>query len=242
MNNVPSYTVLPASGELGRCGAMRLSGYQHLICSAAESDMAVRHVSTQETLEKGYAWALVSLTVDVLRPICGCRPLTALTWLSSDRHPVNRRELQFFDGDTECFRAAVFSTPVSVVTHAIIRPNESFDNCCKGEPLSTDVTSKITGTPEMHEVYRREVYPSDIDALGHMNNCRYGALAYDALTEEERRLLAEPFRFTINFRRQLFEGSTVCVSRGENENGIYITGTASDDSKPSFIVLLSLRR
>lgn len=239
-NNFPAYTVLPASGELGRSGYMRLSGYQHLICAAAECDMIARHCSVKDTISKGYAWAFTSLTVDVLSPISSCDPLTACTWLSSDRYPINRRELQFFDGDTERFRAAVFSTPVSTETHTITRPDEELSVCAKGKPVVENAASRITGLPELREVYRREVYPSDIDALGHMNNCRYGALAYDALTEEERQRLSLPYRFTINFRRQFFEGSTVVVSRGQNERGVFITGTAPDSDKPSFVVCLEM--
>lgn len=240
MSVYPSYTVLPASGELGRSGSMRLSGYQHLICSAAESDMISRRCSVKETIEKGYAWAFTSITVDVLAPLTGCEPLTAVTWLSSDRFPINRRELQFFRGEAEMFRAAVFSTPVSVTTHAITRPEDYLSDCVAGEPVVENAVSRITGIPETREVFRRKVYPSDIDALGHMNNCRYGALAYDALTDDERLRLSLPYRFTINFRRQLFEGSTVVVSRGQDERGIFIVGTAEGSDKHSFVVLLEI--
>jgi len=235
----PEYTVFPASGELGRSGYMRLSGYQHLVCAAAECDLTTRQMSISETISKGYAWAITSLTVDVLRPINNCAPLRAATWISSDRHPINRRELQFSDGQRECFRAAVFSTPVSMETHRIIRPDAE-DCRVSGEPLVEGAVSRITSLPDMTECYRREVFPSDIDALGHMNNCRYGALAYDALTEAERQRLGQPFRFTINFRRQLFEGSTVVVCRGTDERGVFITGAEQNSEKPSFIVWLEI--
>jgi len=238
--NFPSYTVLPASGELGRSGHMRLSGYQHLICAAAECDMLAHRCSIKDTISNGYAWAFTSLTVDVLSPICGCEPLTAQTWLSSDRYPINRRELQFFDGTAERFRAAVFSVPVSVETHSIIRPADDLSDCTTGEPIVDNAVSRIASIPETHEVFRREVFPSDIDALGHMNNCRYGALAYDALTEDERLRLSRPYRFTINFRRQFFEGSTVVVSRGQDERGIFITGSTPYSDRVSFVVWLEI--
>lgn len=238
MNDHKLHTVLPASGELGRSGAMRLSGYQHLICAAAELDLTTRSMSITDTISKGYAWAITSLTVDVLLPVTGCDPLASRTWISDNRYPINRRELQFFSGDKECFRAAVFSTPVSVETHRITRPadGESID---VGGPILVDgAISRITALPEMIEVSRREVFPSDIDALGHMNNCRYGALAYDALTEEERGLLTKPYRFSINFRRQFFQGDTVVLRRGTDERGLFITGSQPDSNRPSFTVWL----
>ena len=236
------HTVLPASGELGRSGAMRLSGYQHLICAAAELDLTTRSMSISETIAKGYAWAITSLTVDVLRPVTRCHPLSARTWISSDRYPINRRELQFFDDIGECFRAAVFSTPVSVETHRIIRP-ETGESIGTGGPMLVDgAVSRITSLPEMSEVCRREVFPSDIDALGHMNNCRYGALAYDTLTEEERELLTKPFRFTINFRRQFFQGDTVVLRRGKDDLGIFVSGSQPESDKPSFSVWLELQK
>ena len=240
MTNRPEYLVFPASGELGRNGRMRLSGYQHLVCAAAECDLATRQMSISQTIGKGYAWAITSLTVDVLHPVTSCAPMHASTWISSDRHPINRRELSFSDGEKECFRAAVFSTPVSMETHRIIRPTDEA-GIVSGPILIEDAVSRITALPPLTECFRREVFPSDIDALGHMNNCRYGALAYDALTEDERQLLTEPFRYTVNFRRQLLEGSTVVVSRGLNSGGIYIAGRQEDSEKPSFIVWLERR-
>lgn len=240
MSDHPEYIVHPANGELGRSGFMRLSGYQHLVCAAAECDLTTRQMSISQTIGRGYAWAITSLTVDVLQPVSSCTPLLASTWISSDRYPINRRELRFSDGEQECFRAAVFSTPVSVETHRIIRPEDELI-VVAGPILIEDAVSRITGLPEMNECFRREVFPSDIDALGHMNNCRYGALAYDALTEEERQILSGPFRYTVNFRRQLFEGSTVVVSRGQDERGIFITGSPEDCDRPSFIVWLEAR-
>ncbi len=239
--NHPLHTVLPASGELGRSGAMRLSGYQHLVCAAAELDLTTRNMAISQTIAKGYAWAITSLTVDVIKPVTSCAPLSARTWISSARYPINRRELQFFCGDDEVFRAAVFSTPVSVETHRIIKPDDG-DHISEGGPeLIDDAVSRITALPEMTEACIRHVYPSDIDALGHMNNCRYGALAYDALTDEERNLLTKPFRVTINFRRQFFEGDSVVLRRGTDERGIFVTGSQPYSDRPSFTVWLELR-
>lgn len=219
---------------------MRLSGYQHLICAAAECDMFSKQLSVSHTISKGYAWAIVSMTVDVLRPVMSCTPLEVCTWISGNRGPINRRELQFFDDAGECFRASVFSTPVSMETHRLIRLSDDECGTIMGEPLIEDATSRISCIPDTRESFRREVFPSDIDALGHMNNCRYGALAYDALTEDERSALSRPFRYTINFRRQLMEGGTVCVRRGTDSSGIFITGSAADCDKLSFAVQLEL--
>lgn len=241
MKKYTDHIVLPASGELGRSGYLRLSGYQHLVCAAAECEMINCHCSVKETVSKGYAWAFTSLTIDVLHPINGCDALTANTWISIDRFPINRRELQFSANGTEYFRAAVFSTPVSTESHGIIRPTEDLSCFATGDTILENVVSRITSLPEMSEVYRREVFPSDIDALGHMNNCRYGALAYDALTEDERMNLTRPFRYTVNFRRQFFEGSTVIVCRGEDERGVFITGSVPDSEKPNFIVWLEFK-
>jgi len=240
MNNHPQFTVFPASGELGRSGSMRLSGYHHLVCAAAECDMSSHQMSVSQTIRRGYAWAIVSMTVDVLRPVASCIPLEVSTWISGNRSPMNRRELQFFDDIGECFRASVFSTPVSMETHRILRLGEEECGEVTGFPLIEDAVSRINHLPETSETYRREVFPSDIDALGHMNNCRYGALAYDALYDSERYSLSKPFRYTINFRRQLMEGDMVTICRGSNENGIFITGTAERSDKLSFAVQLNL--
>ncbi len=238
MADRPRYIVSPASGELGRSGFMRLSGYHHLICAAAESDMTSRRMSVSSTIKRGYAWAITSMTVDVFRPVDSCSPLEVSTWISTSRSLLNRRELQFSDSRGECFRSSVFSAPVSMETHRLTRLNEDEYITETGEPLIPDAATRLVIPSDSTEAYRRQVYPSDIDALGHMNNCRYGALAYDALTESERELLSNPFRYTICFRRQLMEGCTVQVNRSSDENGIYISGIQAGSDKPSFIVKL----
>lgn len=236
--NYPEYTVFPASGELGRYDAMKLSGYQHLICAGAECDLSTRGMSIRETIANSFAWAMTSLTIDVVSPITGCEPLTVRTWPSGIRSAVCRRELEFIANGGLCFSAAVFSVPVDTATRKIVPPESLMIPGVAGEPVVKDAVSRISGVPDVWDILTKKVCPSDIDALGHMNNCRYGAFVYDALTDDEREALTKPFRYTINFRRQLMEGDECVISRAREGSVLYVTGRAADSEKNAFVAMI----
>ncbi|MBQ4313476.1 MAG: hypothetical protein IJC18_04620 [Clostridia bacterium] len=228
----------PASGDLNEHCALNLSGYHQMLCMCVEGDMTDKHQSTSVCISRGFAWALTSITLDVYKPITSCEPVTARTWVSSDKPPYNRREVLFTGSDgEEILRATLFSVPLDVNTHRILKDRERLgdDPFARGEILIPDATSRISEPKDYARVAVRDIMPSDIDALGHLNNCRYGALIYDNILPQHRKALSSPFRYVIDFRRQLPPDSSVEIPRCVADNGVvYIKGIIPESGKLSF--------
>ena len=81
----------------------------------------------------------------------------------------------------------------------------------------------------------QNVMPSWIDALGHVNNFRYGDIITDALSAEARAKLGKLSRFELGFTGELRLGESVEVRIGENENEVLAAGIRSSDQKPAFV-------
>lgn len=225
----PRYKISLPNGELNESSFCKLAGYHELICAAAEYELERCGQSVTDTIKDGFAWALTSITLDVYIPVDNCYELCCQTWISPAPAPYSRREVsaEGSDGRTR-FDASLFFVPLNIADRHIDRTVPLYD--CErfnaGEALIKDAVHKHTEPKDYADTYPRAVMPSDIDALGHMNNCRYGALVYDAITRDERTVFSKPFRYIIDFRRQLTEGSAVTVAKCAENGAIYVKGTA----------------
>ena len=81
----------------------------------------------------------------------------------------------------------------------------------------------------------QNVMPSWIDALGHVNNFRYGDIITDALSPETRANLGKLSRFELGFTGELRLGESVEVRIGEEDGTVLAAGIRSSDGKPAFI-------
>lgn len=238
--DLPVQTIYPLNGELNERSSTKLQGYHQMVCLAAENEMARCGRPISETLARGYAWALISMTVRVTNPIKDSAPRLVRSWLGKVTMPYVRREVEALTESGELsFGASLFSVPFSVESRGIIR---DFDPQSELEIFTAFDRVLVEGAKnrmrdcdgEFERLGVRKVMPSDIDALGHMNNCRYGAMIYDALTDEGRRMLDRPFEYTIDFRRQLAPDAEVTLERRCEDGRITVRGFADDNGRPSF--------
>ena len=227
----PSYSVTLPNGELNERAVCKLSGYHLLICAGAEQALASTGQSISESVSRGFAWAITSMTVRVYRPLVHCRPLICRTWVSGHDAVYSRREVSFSDEDGGLFDATLFFVPLDIATKHILRDESLYEaaEVYKGERLLPDAVNRHKCPGDCEPFVTRVVLPSDIDALGHMNNCRYGAMVYDTLGAEERAMLSAPFEYTLDFRRQLREGESVRIERAVSDGVVYVRGINSDD-------------
>ena len=106
-------------------------------------------------------------------------------------------------------------------------------NLPEGEELFT-AQSKAVINGEFEFSEEIAVRPSWIDSFNHVNNFRYGELAFDNLPEEYYLKIANISRFEIFFTGELRLGESVKISRKQIENGIEIKGEHSSDSRSAF--------
>lgn len=227
----PAYCVTLPNGELNESAVCKLSGYHLLICAGAEQALASTGQSISESVARGFAWAITSMTVRVHRPLRHCRPVRCRTWVSAHESVYSRREVSFDDEDGSLFDATLFFVPLDISTKHILHDESVYEaaGTYTGDRLLPDAVNRHK-CPDNCEVFgSRVVRPGDIDALGHMNNCRYGAMVYDTLSKEERAMLAAPFEYTLDFRRQLREGESVRIERVCGDGTIYVKGINADE-------------
>ncbi len=128
------------------------------------------------------------------------------TWHTYTRMPVFRREFIISDEKGPVVIGATHSTLVDIETRKICTDRtllHRFD-----APSGETLLHATHRAPIVHagvEAGRREVQPSWLDGVGHVNNLRYAEMAYDTLTPEERRRIEFFRRFDIWFQHELSE-------------------------------------
>ena len=99
-----------------------------------------------------------------------------------------------------------------------------------------EANPRIRIKPEdLSPVMTQQVMSSWIDALGHVNNFRYGDIITDALSPETRAKLGKLSRFELGFTGELRLGESVEVRIGEEDGTVLAAGIRSSDGKPAFV-------
>jgi len=243
-DNLPVYYVMADSGELGRDSFLKLQGYHELICRILEYDMSACNSSLSDTLAAGYAWAMISLSIQVENPVHSCEKLSAQTWLSENEYPYQRREIQIFSSsEKQVLSASLFMVPLNTSTHSL-QPEASL--LCRHFPVLNEFSVnwalpklKTIITENYSHIDTRTVRPSDIDALGHLNNCIYGGYVYDLSAELGRSYTSLPFRYTMHFIRQCTLGEKLNINAYLKNNEMHVLGLGDSDGKKRFCSILA---
>lgn len=218
---------------------LKPGAYQSLFAELAEKHLSFFRADVNETMKYGLAWVLISMSIEIVRPITGCIKLHAHTWYSQRKGPYFRRELVFCNeyGD-EMFKGSTFSVLLEIDTRSVFRkktvpfyidpPREVF--CIEADP-------RFRETQEFETVETRKVYNSYIDCLGHVNNCRYGDFAFDALNEEEKGRMKNLKRLDFYFVSELKNNDLFTVGKATNGNQIIINGQNADKGETAFNIV-----
>ena len=241
-NDLPQYSVCADNGEIGPNGFLKLQGYHELICDLIEQNEIANGSSIAETIKQGFAWAITSLSLDVKTPVSNCEWMLGQTWLSEIPDgiiPYYRREVQFFRKDGEhMFSASLYLVRLDISTHKILDrvPDESEKAAVKQYGTTVDcAVPRIRDRGEFELLHTRQVYPSDIDALGHLNNCRYGAMVFDAAAAKGLVFTSAPFRYIINFVRQTMPDKTINVFTRLDSDRFCVCGSIEGETRRNFI-------
>jgi acyl-CoA thioesterase FadM len=235
------YPVETEVGDLDANGLLKPHGYQKLFARIAEAHLNRLNLNVDATLPHNLAWALVTMSFELIRPVTGCTKLMATTWHSQRKGPWFRRELVFRDTSGEvAFHGSTFSVLLDMTTRGVYRRRETpFPIAAPHEVFVMEAGPGITfqGTYAAHE--ERKVRNSHIDALGHVNNIRYGEFALDALTQEECARLGDLRRMDIRFVAELRPQDRFVVERAVLENQVGIRGVSQDGETTHFEYILT---
>jgi len=234
------YELLASSSFLNQHSQMKPYGYQILFEQMAERHLARLNINVDGTMEYGLAWALISMSVEVVNPIEKSMPLFGTTWHSEHRRPYFRRELQFMDAEGRVmFRGATHSVLLDLERRSVFRKKEvPFPIHKPTGVFLIEASPGFKMEADLAPVAERIAEASYIDCLGHVNNCRYGEFAYDVFTEEEQEKLNRLKRMDIHFLSELRAGDRFTMRKAADGDRIFIQGYNNTKGDVSFNIAL----
>jgi acyl-ACP thioesterase len=200
--------------------------YQNLFAQLVEQHLNQININADITMKHNLAWALMSLSIELVKPVEACIKMYANTWYSQRRGPFHRREFMFRNESGEImFQGSSFSILLNIEKRTVYRKKElpfflhepTADFTIEAKPtFKTDL--------EFDKIDERRVYNSYIDYLGHVNNCRYGEFAYDAFTNQERQKLAKLKRLDLYFLSELRLDDTFSILKAYDGSKLFVRG------------------
>lgn len=221
-------------------GILKPHAYQTLFEQIAEQHLNRYHLNVDSTMKYGYAWALISLEIEMVNPVIQCEPLYAYTWHSQYKRPYFRREMEFKNAAGDLlFHGSSFSVLLDMEKRTVYRKKESpFDSPLPDEFFTIEAVPTFKTHLPFEKVDERKVYHSYIDPLGHVNNCRYGEFAYDAFSNEEKERLSQMKRMEIYFTSELRLNDTFSICKGYEDNRLYIRGHNDVKNDTAFDIII----
>ncbi len=226
-------------------GAFFPAAYLKAITNAVQEHLAVLEMDVPTLMQKhNVSWVLLSLSLELRRPLKPDDALYIRTWDAGQRIPLYRRDLAVYDAadDAEPVAvAATFSTVFDLTDRRICSDRAILESFAipAGEKL-LKASSRYTGKVEFTALEQRTVRPSWQDGLGHVNNARYGEIVYDALTDAERLALRELRRLDIWYLAELRPGQRFEVQKATDADGaLLVRGWLPEEEKPSFVMRLA---
>ena len=119
------YEIEPEICDLNESNILKPYAYQRLFAQVAEQHLNRVNINIGTTLKGNLAWALVALSIEIIKPVEGCPKLYANTWYSQRKGPFFRRELLFKNEKGETmFHGSTFSILMDVEKRTIYRKKE----------------------------------------------------------------------------------------------------------------------
>ncbi len=234
------YELLSTAAYLNQYNQLKPYAYQVLFEQMAERHLFDLNLNVDTTMEYNLAWALISMSIEVVTPIEKSMILYGNTWYSQHRGPYFRRELIFKDGDGRVmFKGSSHSVLFDIEKRSVFRKKEvPFPMHEPTGIFLLEASSGFKMDVDLTAVEERTVQASQIDCLGHVNNCRYGELAYDIFTDEEQENLKNLKRMDINFLSELRAGDQFTMKKAYEGDQIFFQGYNNTKDDVSFNIAL----
>lgn len=222
---------------------MTLSAIQRAIVTSSEEHLKNIGLDVPKLMKEfGVSWILLSLSVKIESAFRPGELLSVKTWHTNKRGVYYRRDFEILHEDgTPAAYAATFSSIFDMESRRICTNEqvlELVEELGEGKELF-EASARLRIKPEeLSSVMTQNVMPSWIDALGHVNNLRYGDLITDALPEEIRANLGNLSRFELGFTGELRLGESVELKTMEEDGSLFAAGIRSTDEKPAFLAKL----
>lgn len=224
-------------------GALKPDAYQALYMQAVEPHLANIEMDEPRLIrDYGVAWVLVSMAVEVVRPVRPDDRLTAQTWNTTEkRRLLFRREMEIRDEKGERVLTMVtFSTLLDLNARRVCTDRDLIAKFAlpAGERLMEASDRLRIKTPDAPPVEVLRARPSWIDGVGHVNNFRYGEMAYDALSDAQRAAIGSLKRMELYFVSETHLDDEISLHRIDDADSAVVTATVADQPRPAFTAKL----
>lgn len=117
---------------------------------------------------------------------------------------------------------------INPITREVLRPEVLLGGVRSGEPETAECApcKKVQRDDSLPILGSRQIYFSDIDANGHVNNAVYGKIAHDFLPDNYRKRSVKDI--FIEFKTETVKGDTLLMKGGEIENGFTVQGMSGN--------------
>ncbi len=235
------YELLATASYLNQHNQFKPYAYQALFEQMAERHLFYLDLNVDHTMRYGLAWALISMSVEVVTPIEKSMVLYGNTWYSRHKGPYFRRELLFKDGEGRImFKGSTHSVLLDIEKRSVFRKKEPpFQMYEPTEIFLLDASPSFKIDAGLESVEERTVQASQIDCLGHVNNCRYCEFAYDIFTEAEQKKLKHLKRMDINFLSELRFEDQFIMKKAYGDDQLFFQGYNKTKDDVSFNIAMS---
>ncbi len=224
-------------------GYLTPMGYQCIANTVIGKHLEKYGVGFEKLIHQGISWVILSLTVDIEKPIVyGMKKVIGKTWYSKQKGIFYRREVSVSSEEGEVlFRCSTFSTLMDLNARSIYKSkNLPFELMPITEETLVEGSPTFKEKLEYTEIEKRKVRRSYIDKLGHMNNNRYGELCYDSLDDNEVSL-ERLKRIELYFVSELGFNEVFTLSKSFTDHRIVVQGYNEEKQKAAFYGIFNYR-
>ena len=234
------YEIETEVSDLNENNILKPYAYQKIFAKIAERHLSRLNLNVDTTLKYNLSWVLVSLSIEMVKPIEGCIKIFANTWYSKRRGPYFRREFVLKNEEGEVItKGSTFSILLDTQKRAIYTKKEiPFILSEPIEEFTIEAGPTFKTNLEFSKIEERRVYNSYIDRNGHVNNCRYGEFVYDVFTDEEREDLIKLKRMDIYFLSELRNKDTFTILQAYEGTKMFVRGYNNTKANNAFDIIL----
>lgn len=234
-----TYELETEFSDLNENNLLKPHGYQKLFVKLGDMHLNNININIDTTMKSNLAWAFISISMEIVKPLEGMVKLRGKTWHSQRRGPFFRREYLFTDEKGETvFKGCSFSVLLDVNKRTVYRKKEiPFDFAGPIEEFTIEALANRRVDLELVKVEDRKVKNSYIDYLGHVNNLRYSEFAYDVFSQDQVGNLRNLKRMEIYFKSELRKGDEFSIHKLDGNNTINIRGENNTKGDSSFDII-----
>jgi len=205
-------------------GVCRASSLLRYIQTAAQDQLTMNGMSYDELRERGVAFIVSKMKLEVYSPILTYDSLQAVTYPCESRGFSFIRSYELRRAGVTVARALSVCALIDITNHSIIKVSD-FDLGLIPLPVPTDISISHFACPrEMQPCGKYTVTYADLDQNNHLNNTKYGDVISNFLPLNKKRIAS----IVISYLNEARFGEALSVYREEIDGKIYIRTVRAD--------------